>query len=306
MGAGSARRSEAPRPPAAAVGRLRRLSLVPRDGARVVRGPGARGADERPVRQREGRPRGAAGRRRALHGGAACDGRARRLADDDVPHARRRAVLRRHLLAADAALGTAVVHASSQRGRRGVARQARRTRRTERRARRPSRRAGRAAGRRRSRARRSRARRRRADAHSRSGQRRPERRAEIPQRADLPLPVERIVPRPRAGSARRGARAARRALSRRHLRPSRRRLRPLFDRRRMARAAFREDALRQRADPRVARARRRRDADAGLRRTRARNLRLADARDARRRRVRRLARRRFRGRGGPLLRLERR
>ena len=144
------------------------------------------------VRQREGRSRGAAGRRRALHGGAACDGRARRLADDDVPHARRRAVLRRHLLAAGAALGTAVVHAGAQRRRRGVARQARGARRAKRRARRPSRRTRRAAGRRRPRARRSRARRRGADAHSRSGQRRPQRRAEIPQRADLPLPVERV------------------------------------------------------------------------------------------------------------------
>ena len=52
---------------------------------------------------------------------------------------------------------------------------------------------------------------------------------------------------------------------------------------RMACAAFREDALRQRADSRIARARPRRDADAGLRRAGARDFRLADARNARRR-----------------------
>ena len=53
---------------------------------------------ERPLRQRQGRPRGATRRRRRLHGRRAGDDRARRLADDGVPHARRRAVLRRHVL----------------------------------------------------------------------------------------------------------------------------------------------------------------------------------------------------------------
>ena len=52
------------------LGRLQRLPLVPRDGARVVRERGDRGADERALRQRQGRPRGAARRRRALHGRA--------------------------------------------------------------------------------------------------------------------------------------------------------------------------------------------------------------------------------------------
>ena len=55
-------------------------------------------ADERAVRQRQGRPRGAARRRRRLHGRGAGDDRARRLADDGVHDARPRAVLRRHLL----------------------------------------------------------------------------------------------------------------------------------------------------------------------------------------------------------------
>ncbi len=54
--------------------------------------------DERAVRQREGRPRGAARRRRDLHGGGPGHDRPGRLADDRVPHPRRPPVLRRHLL----------------------------------------------------------------------------------------------------------------------------------------------------------------------------------------------------------------
>ena len=42
-----------------ALDRLRGLPLVPRDGARVVRGPRDRRGDERALRQRQGRPRGA-------------------------------------------------------------------------------------------------------------------------------------------------------------------------------------------------------------------------------------------------------
>ena len=70
---------------APAVGRLLVVPLVPRDGARVVRGPRDRGGHERAVRQREGRPRGTARRRRRLHAGRPGDDRARRLADDRVP-----------------------------------------------------------------------------------------------------------------------------------------------------------------------------------------------------------------------------
>ena len=72
-----------------ALDRLRRLPLVPRDGARVVRGRGDRRADERALRQRQGRPRGAARPRRALHGGRRRADRPRRLADDRLPHAGR-------------------------------------------------------------------------------------------------------------------------------------------------------------------------------------------------------------------------
>src|SRR5690242_1176423 len=46
---------------AARLHRLLRLPLVPCDGARVVRGRGDRGRDERALCQRQGRPRGAAG-----------------------------------------------------------------------------------------------------------------------------------------------------------------------------------------------------------------------------------------------------
>ena len=52
---------------------------------------------------REGRPRGAPGRGRAVHGGRPGDDRPRRLAAERVPHARAAAVLRRHLLPARAA-----------------------------------------------------------------------------------------------------------------------------------------------------------------------------------------------------------
>ena len=91
--------------------RLRGVPLVPRDGARVVRGRGDRRADERAVRQHQGRSRGAAGPRRHLHAGRAGDDGPRRLADDRVPHAGGRAVLRRHVLPAGRPPRDAVVHA---------------------------------------------------------------------------------------------------------------------------------------------------------------------------------------------------
>ena len=76
---------------------------MPRDGPRVVRGRRRGRRDERAVRQREGRPRGAARRRRHLHGGHAGHDRPGRLADDRRLHPRRAAVLRRHLLPEGAA-----------------------------------------------------------------------------------------------------------------------------------------------------------------------------------------------------------
>ena len=83
--------------------RLLRLPLVPRDGARVVLGAGDRRADERELRLHQGRPRGAAGRRLALHGRRRRDQRQRRLAAQRVPPRRRQAVLGRDVPAARAA-----------------------------------------------------------------------------------------------------------------------------------------------------------------------------------------------------------
>ena len=111
-----------------ALDRLRRLPLVPRDGARVVRERRDRGVDERALRQRQGRPRGAARPRRGLHGGGRRAVRAGRLADDGLPDARRRAVLRRHVLPARAAARPAELPAGAGRDRGGLARPARRRR----------------------------------------------------------------------------------------------------------------------------------------------------------------------------------
>ena len=69
--------------------RLRRLPLVPRDGARVLRGPRGRGADERALRLHQGRPRGAPGRRRDLHGRRPGHDGPGRLAAQRLPHPRR-------------------------------------------------------------------------------------------------------------------------------------------------------------------------------------------------------------------------
>ena len=98
-------RSRARREPAAArLDRLLRLPLVPRDGARELRGRRDRGADERAVRLHQGRPRGAPRRRRDLHGGLPADERPGRLAAERVPDpGAADAVLRRHLLPAGAA-----------------------------------------------------------------------------------------------------------------------------------------------------------------------------------------------------------
>ncbi len=79
---------QAPGPADLPVDRLRGVPLVPRHGARVVRGrPHRRGA-ERAVRVDQGGSRGAAGPRPGLHGGGPGDDRQRRLADERVPDAR--------------------------------------------------------------------------------------------------------------------------------------------------------------------------------------------------------------------------
>ena len=106
-------RGQAARLPDPALHRLRRLPLVPCDGARVVRESGDGASHERTVRQHQSRPRGAAGHRPHLHDRAPCAGPAGRLAAHHVSHARRQADDRRHLLAARAALWPALVPAGS-------------------------------------------------------------------------------------------------------------------------------------------------------------------------------------------------
>ena len=72
------------------------------------------------------------------------------------------------------------------------------------------------------------------------------RRAEVPAADDHRAPAARAPPDGRPRAAVDGPANARCHGRRRHLRPSRRRLRAVLDRRRLARAALREDALRQR------------------------------------------------------------
>ena len=204
LGAGGAGRGASGKQADPALDRLRRLPLVPRHGARILRGPGDRGADERAVRQHQGRPRGTAGHRPALHVGAARAGRAGRLAADHVHHAGRRAVLGRHLFPARAALGPAVVPPGAARAwPTPIAPATRWSRRTPTRcasvlARHVDRQSGRSAD-----AGAPRCGGRGAAADERPGARRPARRAEIPQPADLPLPLaERIPHRCDAGQER--------------------------------------------------------------------------------------------------------
>ena len=130
VGRGGARARPRRGQAAARLDRLLGLPLVPRDGARVLRERRDRRADERALRVREGRPRGAPGRRRDLHGRGAGDDRPRRLAAERVPDARRRAVLRRHLLPARAAPGDAELAAGARRAsrRRGASSATRSTR----------------------------------------------------------------------------------------------------------------------------------------------------------------------------------
>ena len=175
-------------------------------------------------------------------------------------HARRRAVLGRHLLPEGAEIRPARLR---QRAARGVARLPRRAGADRPQPAPPGRapRRGRAGPGRRPRPWpcRSRRRRRAPRRRLRPGAWRPQRCAEIPEPDDgrVPRPL-----RPPLGQ-RRGEgprpRHARADSARRHPRPSRRRLRALFGRRALAGAAFREDALRQRPVAGALRPLRRRD-----------------------------------------------
>ena len=89
MGPRRAGAREVPRPADLPLDRLRGLPLVPRHGARVVRERGHGPLPQRPLRLRQGRPRGAARPRPDLHGRRPGDDRRRRLADVGLPDARR-------------------------------------------------------------------------------------------------------------------------------------------------------------------------------------------------------------------------
>ncbi len=231
---------------AARLDRLLRLPLVPRDGARVLRGRRDGCGHERAVRVREGRPGGTPRRRRDLHGRAAGDDGLRRLAAERLPRPRRGPVLRRHLLPAAAAPGHAELEAGAPGRRPGLARAARGDR--------PGRAddpaapawSGGARG----------AGRRRRPGIARLGADRAEARLRprarrLGQRAQVPADVRDRVPAAPRG-ARDGAAHAAPDGGRRHLRPDRRRLLPLQRRRAVDRPPLREDALRQRAaGPRV-------------------------------------------------------
>ncbi len=124
VGRRGVRARPAPRPARAAVRRLRGMPLVPRDGARVLRGRGYRRPHEPALRQREGRPRGAPRRRRRLHGRDPGAHRSGRLADDRLPHPAGPPLLRRHVLPAATAARHALVPPAAAGDRAGVARAA--------------------------------------------------------------------------------------------------------------------------------------------------------------------------------------
>ena len=241
VGPRGARRGARARRAAAGLDRLLELPLVPRHGARVLRGSRDRRAHERALRQRQGRPRGAAGRRRALHGGGPGDDRVGRLAAQRVHQPRAGAVLRRHVLPARAAPRNAELAPGARRSRGGVGAAPR----VDRGAGAADRRA--AAGRRAAGAvgepDHGGVARRRGCAAARDLRRRPRRLgrgAEVPRRERDRVPAA-------ARRARHGAGDTAQDGSRRHLRPGRRWLSPLQRRRALGGPPLREDALRQRA-----------------------------------------------------------
>ena len=92
---------------------LLHVSLVPRHGARVLRGRRGRGADECGLRLHQARSRGAARHRPCLHGGHTAAVGPRRLAHDGVVDPRQEALLHGHLLP-EAGCRTAARHAAAR------------------------------------------------------------------------------------------------------------------------------------------------------------------------------------------------
>ncbi len=245
MGRGGVGRGPAPRRPRLGVGGLLVVPLVPRHGPRVVRGRRDRRAGQPAVREHQGRPRGAARRRRRLHGRGAGHDRFRRLADDGVRPPRRAAVLRRHLLPEAHPRRAHGVRRAVPAHRRAVAHAARRPRGAGRPGHRGHRHRREAGARHRAPGRGGAHRRRqRPPLPGRPARRRLRPGPQVPaddvdRHAAAPPPPHR-----RPGLPRRRPAVARRHGRRRHLRPPRRRVRPLLHRRPLAGAPLREDALR--------------------------------------------------------------
>jgi hypothetical protein len=230
-----------------ALRRLLRLPLVPRDGPRVVRGPRHRRGDEPPVRQHQGGSGGTPRRRRRLHVGRAVDDGTGWLAHDRVPHPRRAALLRRHVLPQGRSPRPARLHPHPGGGRRRLAQPARGAGGPGGQAHRrpgPGQRPG-GGGRRRGAGREDPgAGRLQPGGPIRRPPRRVRRRPQVPPGHDARLPVALPRPyRPRPSSGH-GRRHSRRHGRRRHVRPGGRRVPPLLGGRLLARAPLREDALR--------------------------------------------------------------
>ena len=231
------------------LGRLLDLLLVPRHGARVLLGPRDRARSSTRASSRQGRPRGAARPRRDLHGRDAAPHALRRLAELGVPDARPQAVLRGHVLpaAGRARAGPAsraCCRACARRGCSGAPSCWSRPRWSPRRCSSSSRRRARRGPRCPAPSSRRRRRRRSHRASTRSGAA-SARAPKFPSPANLFFLLERArcrrTRRARCWSSTLDAHGPRRPHG-----PARRRLPPLLDRRSLARAALREDALRQR------------------------------------------------------------
>ena len=236
---------------------------MPRDGPRVLRGPGHRRGDEPALRQHQGGPGGTPGPGQDLPDGAPLHRPARRrLAADDVPDARRpRALLRRHLLPQHGEVRHALLHPGPGTRRRVLPGPRRRRARPGGCAARGLQPARARRQRRRFRTRRPAARwfPRNHRAAGRPGTRRLRRRTQVPPPHDHRSPPASLAQqraRRAAGQGRallRGADAEAHGRGR-HLRSPGRRVLPLLGRPALDHPPLREDALRQRAPARALRA----------------------------------------------------
>src|SRR5450759_4935892 len=128
MGRGGAGAGARRGPPDLPLHRLRGLPLVPRHGARVVRGSGDGGVPQRQLREHQGGPRGATGPGRDLHAGRAGPDRVRWVAHERLPDARWPALLWRHIFPEHEAPWPSIVPRRPGGGGRRLARATRRCR----------------------------------------------------------------------------------------------------------------------------------------------------------------------------------